>query len=37
MISSLPLWRVAETSVIPLEDFADRRTTLQGLLDSLAG
>ena len=37
MISSLPLWRVAETRVIPLEDFADRRKTVQGLLDSLAG
>jgi len=37
LISSLPLWRVAETRVTPLEDFADRRKTLQGLLESLAG
>lgn len=35
MISSLPLWPLAETRVIPLVDFADRRKSVQALLESL--
>jgi hypothetical protein len=35
MISSLPLWPLAETRVTPLIDLADRRASLQALLQSL--
>jgi hypothetical protein len=35
IISSLPLWPLAETRVTPLIAFADRRKTVQGLLESL--
>ncbi len=33
MISSLPLWPVAETRVTPLVDFTDRRAHVEALLE----
>lgn len=36
IIESLPLWRVAETRVIPLTTFGDRRANVQILLERLA-
>ncbi len=36
MIESLPVWTVAETRVIPLVTFGERRQHVQELLDSLA-
>src|SRR5262245_34101953 len=36
MITSLPVWPVAETRVTPLIAFDDRRTHVQALLDGLA-
>jgi len=35
LISSLPLWSVAETRVTPLIDFNDRRAHVQALLQRL--
>ncbi len=36
LISSLPLWPLAETRITPLIAFADRRNSVQSLLGSLA-
>jgi muconolactone delta-isomerase len=36
IVSSLPIWRVAETRITPLIAFADRRNTVQALLQKLA-
>ncbi len=36
MITSLPLWRVAETRVTPLITFSERRNHVEALLESLA-
>ncbi len=36
MITSLPLWRVAETRVTPLITFRERRNHVEALLESLA-
>ena len=35
LVSSLPLWTVADTRVTPLIDFSDRRTHIQALLQRL--
>jgi muconolactone delta-isomerase len=35
LVSSLPLWTVAETRVTPLIDFKDRRAHIQALLERL--
>jgi len=35
LVSSLPLWTVAETRVTPLIDFSDRRTHIQALLQRM--
>ncbi len=35
MISSLPLWPVAETRVTPLVDFTDRRAHVEALLERI--
>ncbi len=35
LISSLPLWAVADTRVTPLIDFSDRRAHIQALLQRL--
>jgi len=35
LVTSLPLWRVAETRVTPLIDFSDRRAHIQALLQRL--
>ena len=37
LVSSLPLWPLAETRITPLVPFADRRKSVQALLDQLAG
>ncbi len=36
IVSSLPIWPVAETQVTPLIAFADRRNTVQVLLEKFA-
>ncbi len=36
LLSSLPLWPLAETRLTPLVAFGDRRSSLQALLESLA-
>jgi muconolactone delta-isomerase len=36
LVSSLPLWTVAETRVTPLIDFSERRIHIQGLLQRSA-
>ncbi|HEY6183058.1 MAG TPA: muconolactone Delta-isomerase family protein [Terriglobales bacterium] len=36
IVSSLPVWPLAETRVTPLTAFADRRQSVQALLASLA-
>jgi muconolactone delta-isomerase len=36
IVSSLPLWTVAETRVTPLISFAERRTHVKTLLENLA-
>ncbi len=36
LVSSLPLWPLAETRLTPLVAFADRRRSLQALLESIA-
>jgi muconolactone delta-isomerase len=36
MISSLPIWPLAETRITPLVALADRRTGVQAILQSLA-
>jgi muconolactone delta-isomerase len=36
LVSSLPVWPLAETRVTPLVAFADRRKGVQALLESLA-
>ncbi len=36
LVSSLPLWPLAETRVTPLTTFADRRSHVQKLLEGLA-
>ena len=36
IVSSLPIWPVAETRITPLIAFADRRNTVQALLEKLA-
>ena len=35
LVSSLPLWTVAETRVTPLIDFSDRRAHIQALLQRI--
>jgi muconolactone delta-isomerase len=35
LVSSLPLWTVADTRVIPLIDFSDRRAHIQTLLQRM--
>ncbi len=35
LVSSLPLWTVADTSVTPLIDFSDRRSHVQTLLQRM--
>lgn len=35
LVTSLPLWTVAETRVTPLMGFNDRRTHIQALLDRI--
>jgi muconolactone delta-isomerase len=35
LVSSLPLWTVADTRVTPLIDFSDRRATIQALLQRI--
>ncbi len=35
LVSSLPLWTVAETRVTPLIEFSDRRAHIQGLLERM--
>lgn len=35
LVSSLPLWRVADTRVTPLIDFSERRAHIQALLESM--
>jgi hypothetical protein len=35
LISSLPLWPLAETRITPLVAFADRRESVQALLENL--
>ncbi len=35
LVSSLPLWTVADTRVTPLIDFSDRRATVQALLQGM--
>lgn len=35
IISSIPLWTVAETSITPLIEFGDRRVQVQGLLENI--
>jgi len=35
LVSSLPLWPVAETRVTPLIDFSDRRAHIQALLQRM--
>ncbi len=35
IVSSLPIWPVAETRVTPLIAFADRRNTVQALLERM--
>ncbi len=35
LVSSLPLWTVAETRVTPLIDFSDRRSHIQTLLQRI--
>ena len=37
VVSSLPLWAVAETRVTPIITFADRRSHVQGVRDRLKG
>ena len=37
IVSSLPVWPLAETRVTPLVGFADRRQSVQALLDNFAG
>ncbi len=36
LVSSLPLWPLADTRITPLIAFADRRASVQALLESLA-
>ena len=36
LLSSLPIWPLAETRLTPLLAFADRRSSVQALLESLA-
>ena len=35
IVSILPIWPVAETRITPLIAFADRRNTVQALLDRI--
>jgi muconolactone delta-isomerase len=35
LVSALPLWTVAETRIVPLTGFADRRARVEALLASL--
>lgn len=35
LVSSLPLWMVADTRVTPLIDFSDRRAHIQALLEGM--
>lgn len=37
LVTSLPLWAMAETRVTPLIEFSDRRATVEALLQRLAG
>jgi muconolactone delta-isomerase len=37
IVSSLPIWPLAETRVTPLVAFSDRRESVQSLLQSLSG
>ena len=36
LVSSLPLWPLADTRITPLIAFADRRASVQALLENLA-
>jgi hypothetical protein len=35
LVTSLPLWTVAETRITPLVSFSDRRQSVRGLFDQL--